>query len=175
MESIGDLIKDPKKFADDLKSRHKYVTKEFQDFGYRLAVKLADTQHASMYIKMAKERERALLEQALSFTIDYPNANSKPRIFLWKLRELQEERNKALGIDPKAKKKKSKNKKKTKKPIKKKVSKRKSSSKSKTTNQETKTIVNGNSPTKGKKNKSIKKTNKKQHNSKVPDEQIRFA
>jgi hypothetical protein len=97
MESISDLIKDPKKFADDLKSRHKYVTQEFQDYGYRLAVKLGDTKNASMYIKMAKERERALLEQALSFTIDYPNAKSKPRLFLWKLKQLQDERDKKLG------------------------------------------------------------------------------
>lgn len=103
MESISDLIKDPQKFADDLKSRHKYVTKEFQDYGYRLAVKLGDTKNASMYIKLAKMRERALLEQALSFTIDYPNAKSKPRLFLWKLKELQVERDIQLGKEPKPK------------------------------------------------------------------------
>ena len=90
MQSTKDFFKD-KKEVEKLLDKHKYVTKEFQDYGYRLAVKLGDTKRASLYIKLAKEKPRAFLEQALSFAIDYPNAKSKPRLFMWKLKQLEEE------------------------------------------------------------------------------------
>jgi len=70
-------------------SRHKYVTREFQDYGYRIAAKLGETRNASLYIKLAKEKPRVLLEQAFSFAIDYPNAKNKGRIFMWKLKDLE--------------------------------------------------------------------------------------
>jgi KaiC/GvpD/RAD55 family RecA-like ATPase len=44
-----------------------------------------------MYIKWAKEKPRGLLEQALSFTMDYPDAQDKSRIFMWKVKELEKE------------------------------------------------------------------------------------
>ena len=66
-----------------------YVTKEFQDFGYRLALQLDDLKHKSLYMKLAKTEDRRLLEQALQFTADYPKAQSKGRIFMWKLKELK--------------------------------------------------------------------------------------
>lgn len=65
-----------------------YVTKEFQDFGYRLAVNLNDMPHKSLYIKMAKEVDRAILEKAISFVSD-SNATSKARLFMWKVKQLQ--------------------------------------------------------------------------------------
>jgi hypothetical protein len=44
-------------------------------------------------MKLAKERERALLEQAYSFAIDYPGAKgNKGKLFMWKLKELEGER-----------------------------------------------------------------------------------
>ena len=90
MQSTRDIFKDKKKIKEIL-DKHKYVTREFQDYGYRLAVKLGDVKHVSLYIKLAKERNRTLLEQALSFTVDYPNAKSKPKLFMWKLKQLQDE------------------------------------------------------------------------------------
>jgi hypothetical protein len=72
----------------------KYVTKEFQDYGYRLALRLNDLSHKSLYIKLAKEENRTLLENALSFALDYPKAKSKPKIFMWKLKELKEKHEK---------------------------------------------------------------------------------
>jgi len=96
MKSIKDLIIDPEKFAKDLRSRHKYVTKEFQDYGYRVAFKLGDLKHVSMYIKWAKTKERAIMESALSFTVDYPNAKNKGRLFMWKVKQLEEERKEYL-------------------------------------------------------------------------------
>jgi len=97
MQSIKDLIVDPDKFAKDLRNRHKYVTKEFQDYGYRVALKLGDLKHVSMYIKWAKTKERAIMESALSFTVDYPNAKNKGRLFMWKVKQLEEERKEFLN------------------------------------------------------------------------------
>ncbi|MCA9375329.1 hypothetical protein KC622_03290 [Candidatus Dojkabacteria bacterium] len=89
MDSIQDLLKDKKEFAKSLQERHKYVSKEFQDYGYRIALKLGDLKRVSMYIKIAKEKPRALVEQAYSFAIDYPNAKNRGKLFLWKLKRLE--------------------------------------------------------------------------------------
>ena len=64
-----------------------YITQEFQDYGYRLAVALDDLEHKSLYIKMAKEVDRTILEKALAFVID-SQAKSKPRLFMWKVKQL---------------------------------------------------------------------------------------
>ena len=77
-----------KKFP--LSQKAKYMTKEYQLYGMRLAGKLDDSKRASMYIKWAKEKPRHILEIAYSFTIDYPNAKDKSRIFMWKVKELEE-------------------------------------------------------------------------------------
>ena len=91
MDRIQDLIKDGGDFKKTLLNRHKYVSQEFQDYGYRIALKLGELKNVSLYIKLAKEKPRALLEQAFSFAIDYPNAKNKGRLFMWKLKELEKE------------------------------------------------------------------------------------
>lgn len=68
--------------------KNKYVTREWQDFGYRLAMELEDPEHASLYIKLAKNEDRAILEQARRFAID-SNADKKGALFMWKLSELR--------------------------------------------------------------------------------------
>lgn len=65
-----------------------YVSHEFQDYGIRLAQELYDTAHKSLYIKLAKYTDRQVLEKAKDFAIGYDSAKSKPRIFMWKLKEL---------------------------------------------------------------------------------------
>lgn len=92
---------DPQKELFDTKSlekpklpiseKGKYMTKEYQVYGMRLAGKLGDKKRAPMYIKWAKEKKRAILEIAYSFTIDYPNAKDKSRIFMWKVKDLEKE------------------------------------------------------------------------------------
>lgn len=77
-----------------LQDKGGFITQEFQDYGYRLAVSLDDLKHKSLYIKMAKTIDRAILEQALSFIKD-ARAQSKARLFMWKVKEL---RNKKLKI-----------------------------------------------------------------------------
>ncbi len=69
-----------------------YITQEFQDFGYRLALELNDLKHKSLYIKMAKDEDRGILERALSFVSDANNAKSKARLFMWKVKELKKEK-----------------------------------------------------------------------------------
>jgi hypothetical protein len=65
-----------------------YITQEFQDYGYRLATELDDMSHKSLYIKMAKTIDRKILESARTFVLD-ANANSKGRLFMWKVKELK--------------------------------------------------------------------------------------
>jgi len=89
MNSLKDIL--VKGFSNQLLDRKKYVTKEFQDYGYRLALKLGDLKRVSMYIKIAKEKPRVTVEQAFSFSVDYPNAKNKGKLFLWKLKQLEEE------------------------------------------------------------------------------------
>ncbi|MBP9700649.1 hypothetical protein KBD71_05210 [Candidatus Woesebacteria bacterium] len=83
--SLFDLIKD-KAMGDT----NKYVSQEFQDFGYRLAVELDDVDHKSLYMRMAKTIDRKILEAARTFVID-SNARSKARLFMWKVRTLKDE------------------------------------------------------------------------------------
>lgn len=74
-----------------LNDKHKYMSKEYQYYGLRLAGKLGDKKRATMYIKWAKEKPRVILEKAFSFAIDYPNPQDKSRIFMWKVKELEKE------------------------------------------------------------------------------------
>lgn len=84
---IGDL------FAQfQLDDKGGYITQEFQDYGYRLAVALDDLKHKALYIKMAKEIDRAILESALSFVADASQAQSKAKLFMWKVKELKKTR-----------------------------------------------------------------------------------
>lgn len=86
---MGDL------FANyQLDDKGGYITQEFQDFGYQLAVKLNDLKHKSLYIKMAKTVDRAILERALSFVSDAQSARSKAKLFMWKVKQLKEDKKK---------------------------------------------------------------------------------
>jgi len=74
-----------------------YISQEFQDYGYRLAVDLEDLKHKALYIRMAKNEDRKLLERARQFTIDYPKAGSKGKIFMWAFTKLK--KGEPLAID----------------------------------------------------------------------------
>lgn len=85
MQQIGKVIKDFK--TDDT---DKYVSREFQKYAYDLAKELGDLKHKSLYMKLAKETPRGLMEAARSFVKDAENARSKGRLFMWKLKQLKE-------------------------------------------------------------------------------------
>jgi hypothetical protein len=109
MDSIKDILKKLKENEDSdiqeelfdtsnlskkkvvLNDKHKYISKEYQYYGLRLAGKLGDKKRLAMYIKWAKEKPRVILEQAYSFAIDYPSAKDRSRIFMWKVKELEKE------------------------------------------------------------------------------------
>ena len=87
MQKIGDIVT-KYKFDDT----DKYVSREFQKYAYDLATDLGDLAHKSLYMKLAKETPRILLEKARSFVKDAENARSKGRLFMWKLAELKKAR-----------------------------------------------------------------------------------
>lgn len=82
MQQIGDILKKFNPVED------KYISREFQSYGIYLSEQLEDYKHKSLYIRLAKTVPRAILEKALSFTKD-ANANSKARLFMWKMKELR--------------------------------------------------------------------------------------
>ena len=88
MQGIGDILKNKKLKGD---SRNKY---EFQAYGNRLAEELDDPKHRSLYIKLAREEDRNLLEMAREFVMRSENATTKGRLFMWKLTQLRKEKKK---------------------------------------------------------------------------------
>jgi hypothetical protein len=85
MEKLSKII--PKRI--DPEEQQRYITQEFQDYGYRLACELGEEHRKAMYIKMAKTKSRSLLEQARSYVTDYPNAKNRGKLFLWKIKDLE--------------------------------------------------------------------------------------
>lgn len=82
MQKISTILKsfDP--------TEDKYISREFQSYGIYLAETLNDYKHKSLYIRLAKTVPRAILEKAMSFVKD-AHATSKPRLFMWKMKELR--------------------------------------------------------------------------------------
>jgi hypothetical protein len=86
MQKISDIVAKYK-----LDDTDKYVSREFQKYAYDLSVELNDLEHKSLYMKLAKETSRGLMESARSFVKDAQNARSKGRLFMWKLKQLKNE------------------------------------------------------------------------------------
>lgn len=82
MKSVRQILK---KF-DPLQD--KYVSREFQSYGVYLSEQLDDYKHKSLYIKLAKETHRSILEKALTFAVD-SGARNKGALFMWKLKHLK--------------------------------------------------------------------------------------
>jgi hypothetical protein len=83
--TVGDVIS---RFQID---KDKYISVEFQKYGYDLAQELGDGEHVSLYIKLAKINNRSFLETARNFVKDAQNVKSKPKLFMWKLKQVKEE------------------------------------------------------------------------------------
>lgn len=82
--AVGDLFS-----HFQLEDKGGYITQEFQDFGYRMAMQLDDSKRVSLYMRLAKKESRALLEQALSFVSDARDVKNKAALFMWKVKELR--------------------------------------------------------------------------------------
>lgn len=87
MKSIADVLEVTKGLK-----RPKNLSQEFQFYGIYLAESLDDTKHYSLYIKLAKNYDRAMLDEALTFTKGYLAAKNKARVFMWKLKQLRDEK-----------------------------------------------------------------------------------
>lgn len=74
--------------VDEDKQRR--ISREWQDYAYRLAVELEDKAHTSLYMRLAKNTPRPILEEARVFVKGAVNAKSRGRLFMWKVKELKD-------------------------------------------------------------------------------------
>ncbi|MBI3620100.1 hypothetical protein HY214_03095 [Candidatus Roizmanbacteria bacterium] len=81
MQTVKDILKKFNPLED------KYVSREFQTFAVFLAKKLEDERHKSLYMKLAKNIPRPVLEKAYRFVVD-SRAKNKGALFMWKLKQL---------------------------------------------------------------------------------------
>ncbi|HLB51484.1 hypothetical protein A3F07_02655 [candidate division WWE3 bacterium RIFCSPHIGHO2_12_FULL_38_15] len=86
MKEIKEIIK-LKSIKSD--KRNKY---EFQAYGNRLAEELGDTKHRALYIKLAKEEDRKILDLAREYVLASEKAATKGKLFMWKLTELKKKK-----------------------------------------------------------------------------------
>jgi len=79
------------KLSEKLIKRKKYIKNEFQAYGLELAEELEDWKNRSLYIRLAKTVDRAILEKARYFVKDHnPGQIKTPyKLFMWKLKELR--------------------------------------------------------------------------------------
>jgi hypothetical protein len=84
MQSLNDVLT---KYA--LEDKGGYISREFQDYGYRLACDMGEEDKKGMYIKLAKTTDRAILERARSFVLDAPNVNNRGKLFMWTVGKLK--------------------------------------------------------------------------------------
>jgi len=92
--SINDILT---KFVLDDKGG--YITREFQDYGYRLACEMGEESKKGMYIRMAKTTDRAILERARTFVADALHVSNQGRLFMWAVGRLK----KGLSLSPEEK------------------------------------------------------------------------
>ena len=98
MKKIKDILN-----SKNLKKDHRN-TYEYQAYGNRLAEEFGDLKHRTLYIKLAKNEDRKLLEQARDFVMSSENAVTKGKLFMWKLSELKNELKDKLKAEKKNKK-----------------------------------------------------------------------
>ena len=72
-------------------NRDRFIAYEFQKYGYDLARELGDLEHKALYIMFAKRLPRKILEEARRFVKEAYNVKSRPRLFMWKLKEMLRE------------------------------------------------------------------------------------
>ena len=88
INKLGDLFGD---FGQKLEKRKKYVKQEFQAYGLELAKEMGEWGKRAMYIRLAKNTDRNLLEKAKFFVKDQRRVETPGKLFMWKLKELKDE------------------------------------------------------------------------------------
>ncbi len=69
--------------------KQRYITKEYQLYGLKLAEELDDWEHKSLYIRLAKQIKRPILEDALYFVKGADKVKNKAKLFMWKLKQIK--------------------------------------------------------------------------------------
>lgn len=84
MKRIGEVLDKFNPLED------KFISREFQAYGIYLSESLGDLKRKSLYIKLAKEVPRVVLEEALNFVkAAGGSVRSRPRLFMWRLKEAE--------------------------------------------------------------------------------------
>lgn len=86
MKSLKELIEEkaqPKETKGDNR-----ISREFQDYAYRLMKDLNDEAHRGIYFRLVKTVDRGILETARQFVID-TKIDNKGALFMWKIKELR--------------------------------------------------------------------------------------
>lgn len=76
----------------------KYISREFQKYAYELAKELNDLPHKSLYMRLAKNTKRVLLENARNYVKDAYKVKSKAKLFMWRLKNLKNESLKKTNV-----------------------------------------------------------------------------
>lgn len=84
--SLGNILDSYK--VETGKPRH--ISREWQDYAYRLALELEDKAHTSLYMRLVKNTPRPILEEARVFIKGVMNAKNKAKLFMWKVKELKD-------------------------------------------------------------------------------------
>jgi len=87
MQSLKRILKSYQ--IDEDKQRR--ISREWQDYAYRLALELEDLEHKAIYMRLAKNEDRSLLEEVRIF-VRGANAKNKGGLFMWKLKQLREDK-----------------------------------------------------------------------------------
>ncbi|QHO63033.1 hypothetical protein [Candidatus Chazhemtobacterium aquaticus] len=87
MQSLKRILKSYQ--IDEDKQRR--ISREWQDYAYRLALELEDLEHKAIYMRLAKNEDRSLLEEVRIF-VRGANAKNKGGLFMWKLKQLREKK-----------------------------------------------------------------------------------
>ena len=79
------------KLSETIAQRQKYIKNEFQAYGLELAKELDDWDNRSLYIRLAKNNKREILDKARYFVKDHSpgQVRSPAKLFMWKLKELK--------------------------------------------------------------------------------------
>ncbi|MEI8067748.1 MAG: hypothetical protein WCG91_02210 [Candidatus Shapirobacteria bacterium] len=89
-----ELVKDQlEKYKKTIESRQKYVKNEYQSYGMELAKELGDWKGRAIYMRLAKNVDRKIIEKARYFVKDQDKSRLQTpyKLFMWKLKELRKE------------------------------------------------------------------------------------
>lgn len=88
LQPLGQIL-----FDYAIEDKGGYITKEFQDYGYRMAMELSDLSNKSLYIKLAKDVPRPILEKAMAVVKESTKVKHKGKLFMWALAKLRKGEN----------------------------------------------------------------------------------